>query len=73
MKILFILSLLIFQGCSTKTSYKVYKYGGMRDALSMGNTQARISFEEINSKSNAYAVGAPSWFQYTYAWTRHIG
>ena len=30
----------------------------MRDVLRMGNTQSRITFEEISSKPHAFAVGA---------------
>jgi len=29
----------------------------MREALRMGKTQSRITFEEVNSKPNAIAVG----------------
>jgi len=48
-------SILFFAGCSSTT---ITQYGGMRDALRMGNTQARITFEEISSKPHAFAVGA---------------
>ena len=30
----------------------------MRDMLRKGNTQARITFDEVNRMPNAYAVGA---------------
>lgn len=48
-------SILFFAGCSSPT---VTQYGGMRDALRMGNTQARVTFEEIARTPHAFAVGA---------------
>jgi acetolactate decarboxylase len=44
-------------GCG-KTNQFVEQHGGMRDVLRMGNTQSRITFEEISSKPHAFAVGA---------------
>jgi acetolactate decarboxylase len=47
----------ILVGCG-KTNPFVEQHGGMRDALRMGNTQSRVTFEEISSKPHAFAVGA---------------
>ena len=47
---------LVLAGCSN--SYTVTQYGGMREALRMGKTQSRTTIEDINSKPNAFAVGA---------------
>ena len=52
-----ILSFFFLVGCN-KAESLVQQYGGMRDALRMGNTQSRISFEEISSRPHAFAVGA---------------
>ena len=49
--------LLFLTGCSSQT-VTVRQYGGMRDALRMGNTQSRVTFKEISSKPHAFAVGA---------------
>jgi acetolactate decarboxylase len=56
MRFYFVLCTFAFAGCSS--SYTVTQHGGMRDALREGNTEARISFEEISSKPHAFAVGA---------------
>ena len=47
-----------FSLASCTSTYTVTQHGGMRDALRMGNTQARISFTEVHSKPDAIAVGA---------------
>ncbi|MBC8202500.1 MAG: hypothetical protein H8E91_01590 [Planctomycetes bacterium] len=52
-----ILSIFLLAGCG-KTKQLVEQHGGMRDALRMGNTQSRITFEEISAKPHAFAVGA---------------
>lgn len=44
-------------GCAS-TTIPVEQHGGMRDVLRMGQTQPRISFEEIQKRPNAIAVGA---------------
>lgn len=49
---------LTLTGCASTPSYEVSQHGGMRDALRMGNTQPRITFEEVGSKPHAFAVGA---------------
>ncbi len=56
MRILLII-LFFLAGCNSSTA-TVKQYGGMRDALRMGNTQSRITFEEVSSKPHAFAVGA---------------
>ncbi|MBC8310565.1 MAG: hypothetical protein ISR75_06130 [Phycisphaerales bacterium] len=56
MRFYFVLGAFALAGCSS--SYTVTQHGGMRDALREGNTQARISFEEITSKPHSFAVGA---------------
>ncbi len=43
-------------GCSKTT--EVTQYGGMRDTLKKGNTQPRVTFDEITTLPNAFAVGA---------------
>jgi alpha-acetolactate decarboxylase len=56
MRYILILGLLSLAGCTN--SYVVTQHGGMRDALRNGNTQARITFEEVNATPNAFGVGA---------------
>jgi len=56
-----ILSLLLC-GCAGSHDL-VQQYGAMRDVLRMGNTQARISFEEMCKKPHAIGVGALSQLQ----------
>ena len=43
-------------GCSSTPV--VSQYGGMKDTLKMGNTQPRVTFDEITSTPHAIAVGA---------------
>ena len=56
-----ILSLLLC-GCAGSHDL-VQQYGGMRDVLRMGNTQSRISFEEMCKQPHAVGVGALSELQ----------
>ena len=56
-----ILSLLLC-GCASSHDL-VQQYGGMRDVLRMGNTQSRISFEEMCKQPHAVGVGALSELQ----------
>ncbi len=56
MRHLLLLGSIAIGGCSS--SHTVTQYGGIRDALQMGNTQAQVTFEEVQSKQHAYAVGA---------------
>jgi acetolactate decarboxylase len=51
-----ILGMLCLVGCCKTTT--VEQYGGMRDTLRMGNTQPRVTFDEITATPNAFAVGA---------------
>jgi len=57
MQLIIILSTLLLTSC-TSHSTVVTQHGGMREALRMGKTESRITFEEVNSKPNAIAVGA---------------
>ncbi|MBT4530226.1 MAG: hypothetical protein HOC27_03390 [Phycisphaerae bacterium] len=56
MRYVLLLTSLALASCSSTPT--VTQHGGMRDALRMGNTQARITFEEVNRIPNAFAVGA---------------
>ena len=57
----FLLPLLL---CScTGSPELVSQYGGMREVLRKGDTEARISFEEIRQQSHAIGVGALSELQ----------
>jgi len=50
------IALLCIAGCNSVPT--VQQYGGMRETLRMGQTQPRITFEEVIATPHSFAVGA---------------